>query len=88
MRTLHPRGRDVTGRLVELDPDLAGIARLASAPGLEVMQGDAGTTAAFAGSVPVDVLPLCGIFGNVEDNEVERTLRAVPSLLAHSGTVL
>jgi len=88
LRTLHPRGRDVTGRLVELDPDLAGIARLASAPGLEVMQGDAGTTAAFAGSVPVDVLPLCGIFGNVEDNEVERTLRAVPSLLAHSGTVL
>ena len=84
----HPRGRDVTGRLVELHPDLADIARRASPPGLEVMQGDAGTTAAFAGAVPVDVLLLCGIFGNVEDDDVERTIRAVPSLLAHGGTVL
>jgi len=84
----HARGRDVTGRLVELDPDLADIARRASPPGLEVMQGDAGTTAAFAGAVPVDVLLLCGIFGNVEDDDVERTVRAVPSLLAHGGTVL
>jgi hypothetical protein len=52
------------------------------------MQGDAGTTAAFAEVVPVDVLLLCGIFGNVEDDDVERTVRAVPSLLAHGGTVL
>lgn len=84
----HPRGRDVTGRLVELDPDLADIARRAAPPRLEVRQGDAGTTAAFAGAVPVDVLLLCGIFGNVEDDDVERTVRAVPSLLAHGGTVL
>ena len=84
----HPRGRDVTGRLVELDPDLADNARRAAPPGLEVMHGDAGTTAAFAEAVPVDILLLCGIFGNVEDDDVERTVRAVPSLLAHGGTVL
>ena len=52
------------------------------------MRGDAGTTAAFAGAVPVDVLLLGGIFGNVKDDDVERTVRAVPSLLADNGTVL
>ena len=48
----------------------------------------AGTATAFAEAVPVNLLLLCGILGNVEDDDVERTLRAVPSLLAHGGTVL
>jgi len=51
---------------------LANAARLNAPPGLEVMQGDAGTTTACAGAVPVDVLLLCGIFGNVEVDDVER----------------
>ncbi len=84
----HPRGSEVTGRLVELDPDLAEVARRAAPPGLEVAQGDAGTTTACAGAVPVEVLLLCGIFGNVEDHDVERTVRAVPSLMAGGGSVL
>ena len=84
----HPRGADVTGRLVELDPRNVAVAREAAPDRIEVVEGDAGAASAADGAVPADVLLLCGIFGNVEDADVERTLRAVPQLLATGGTVL
>jgi hypothetical protein len=84
----HPRGRDVTGRLVELDPVLSGAARAAAPPSIEVRTADAGTTAAFAGAVPADLLLLCGIFGNVGDEDVARTVAVVPAILATGGTVI
>jgi hypothetical protein len=83
----HPRGTDVRARLVEIDVRLCAVARAAAPAGVEVVQGDAGS-AAFAGAVPVDVLMLCGIFGNTSDTDVERTVSAVPSLLATGGTVI
>ncbi|WP_214402059.1 hypothetical protein, partial [Pseudonocardia lacus] len=49
---------------------------------------DAGTTAAAVGVAPVDLLLLCGIFGNVPDEDVARTAAAVPALLAPGGTVV
>jgi hypothetical protein len=84
----HPRGPDVTGRLVELDPVLSGAARAAAPASIEVRTADAGTTQACAGAVPADLLLLCGIFGNVGDEDVARTAAAVPSLLASGGTVI
>lgn len=84
----HARGGDVLGRLVELDPDLAEVARAAAPPGIEVLHADAGTTAAYAGAVPADVLLLCGVFGNIDHHDVKRTVHAVPSLLAEGGTVV
>jgi hypothetical protein len=84
----HPRGGDVRGRLVELDPQLAAVARAAAPPSVEVLVADAGTTEAYDGAVPADLLLLCGIFGNVPDEDVERTAAAVPSLLATGGTVV
>jgi hypothetical protein len=84
----HPRGRDVRGRLVELDPGLAAAARAAAPPSIEVLTADAGDPAACAGAVPADLLLLCGIFGNVPDEDIQRTAAAVPSLLATGGTVI
>lgn len=84
----HPRGADVAGRLVELDPDLCGAARSAAPASVEVVEGDAGTTAACRGAVPADVLLLCGIFGNVSDEDIARTIAAVPALLGTGGTVV
>ena len=86
--TAHPRGGDVTGRLVELDPDLCAAARSAAPPGIEVVQGDAGTTTACIGAAPAEVLLLCGIFGNISDEDVAGTVAAVPSLLVTGGTVV
>jgi hypothetical protein len=84
----HPRGGDVVGRLVELDPDLSAAARTAAPTSVEVLRADAGDTSACAGATPADLLLLCGIFGNVSDDDVRRTVAAVPALLAMGGTVI
>jgi hypothetical protein len=66
----HARAADLTGCLVELDQALAAAARENLAPlgsGLEVRAADAGDPATWADAVPVDLLLLCGIFGNVAD---------------------
>lgn len=79
---------DVTGVLVELDPELAARARDEAPPGIEVRTADAGTTASYADAGPVDVLLQCGVFGNVTDEGVARTVAATPSLLRSGGHVV
>ncbi len=84
--------RDVTGRLVELDPELAVRARRHAADlglaQLEVVVGDAGTTAAFRGATPADLVLACGVLGNMSDADVERTVRALPMLSAPGSTLI
>ncbi len=83
---------EVAGVLVELDPELAAAARTTAAElgltGLEVRTMDAGDTACAAGAVPADVVMACGIFGNITDADVERTISMLPSLLAPQGAVI
>ena len=38
--------------------------------------------------LPVDLLLLCGIFGNVPDEDIRRIVAAVPLLLAPGGIVI
>jgi hypothetical protein len=57
-------------------------------PTIAVVCGDAGTTTAHLGAVPADLLLLCGIFGNVPDDDIRTTVAAVPALLAAGGTVV
>jgi Putative methyltransferase len=88
----HPRGRDVTARLVELDPRNAATAREAAAaaglPGVEVVTGDAALTDAYAGLVPADLVLACGVFGNITDEDIERTIGCCAQLCASGGTVV
>lgn len=87
----HPRAGDVDGMLVEADPTLAAraTANLAAvAPGLSVRCADAGDLASFAGLPPVDVLLLCGIFGNVAPADIGTTIAAVPALARPGAAVL
>jgi len=87
----HPRRGDVVVRLVEVDAVLAGEARRRlDAAGIagQVVTGDAGHSAVLADIVPVDVLLLCGIFGNVPEEDVFRTVAAVPMLCRTGATVL
>jgi hypothetical protein len=78
--------------LVELDPGLASAAqRRADDAGLtqvDVRHGDAGRTSTYADAVPADLLLLCGIFGNIDDEDVRRTVLAVPQLVAANGTIV
>ena len=89
--TDHPRRLDVSARLVELDPELASRARARAAemsPAVEVVTGDASITTAFAGAVPADVVLVCGVFGNISDQDIHRTVDQLPSLCAPNATVI
>lgn len=84
----HPRAADVRGRLVELDPELASRAAAKAPPGITVECADAGVTDSFAGAVPADLVLACGVFGNISDEDVEATVRALPAFCAPNATVL
>jgi hypothetical protein len=82
----------VRGRLVELDPTLAGRARdaitAARLDGLEVREGDAGASTAYEGATPADLVLVCGVFGNISDDDIRRTVRTLPTLCAAGATVI
>lgn len=84
-------GRDVEAVLVELDPTLADAARHRAAERdvpVTVRNVNAGLSSSFADHAPASVLLLCGIFGNISDADIDRTIRAVPSFLAQDAVVI
>lgn len=88
----HPRRDDIRGCLIELDPANAAVARAglrdAGLDAIDVLVADAGRTDSAGDAVPADVVMLCGIFGNITEADIERTVRAVPTLCAAGATVL
>jgi hypothetical protein len=88
----HPRRRDVRARLVELDArntavaeEAAGAARL---PGVEVVTADASLTDHYRDVVPADLVLVCGVFGNITDEDIERTVGVCAQLCRTGGTVI
>jgi hypothetical protein len=88
----HPRREDVCALLVELDPLLAAQARRsaedAGLTGVDVVQGDAASCAAYADLVPADLVLVCGVFGNISDADIRHTVANLPRLCRTGGTVL
>ena len=84
----HPRAGDVSGRLVELNPQLAERARAAAPSSIEVLCADAGNSDAYAGAVPVDLLLCCGVFGNITEADIQNTIQAWPMFCAPGATVI
>ncbi len=88
----HPRRDEVRAVLVELDPRNAAAARRAAAQAglsqVEVREADAGTAASFADALPAGVLLLCGIFGNVSDGDIRRTVEASAAMCQPGATVI
>jgi hypothetical protein len=83
--------RDVDACAVELDPGLAQAARRSAEEAgvrLEVRTGDASDPMTYDDWLPVDVLMLVGVLGNISDADGETTVRAAASMLAPGGTVL
>lgn len=78
--------------LVELDAELAAHATASAASAgvrrLTVRVADASLPVSFADALPVDLLLLCGIFGNVSQPDIRRTISAVPTMLAPGGLVI
>lgn len=75
--------------LVEQDPVLAGRAADAAAGaglgGVHVRCADAGDPSVFVDWLPVDLIMLCGIFGNVSQHDVRTTITSLPALVAPDG---
>ncbi|WP_031518267.1 methyltransferase domain-containing protein [Streptomyces sp. NRRL F-5123] len=90
--TGHPRAADARVRLVELDPRNVEAAReAAAAAGLEhfeAIAGDAADTAHLAGAVPADIALVCGLFGNISDSDIERTVDHCTELVRDGGAVI
>jgi len=88
----HPRRDDVTARLVELDPDIAAKGRAAAEHAgltrVQVVTGDAASVSAYADLAPADIVLACGIFGNVSDEDIQRTIIGLRQLAKPGATVL
>jgi predicted O-methyltransferase YrrM len=88
----HPRRADVRALLVELDPRNAALAssaaRAAGLDGVEVLIEDAARTAVYAPVVPVDLALVCGVFGNIPEEHIHRTIGQLPRLLRPGGHVI
>ena len=88
----HPRRDRVRARLIELDSPNADLARAfgrAADLGLvEVVTADASATNAYLGAVPADLVLMCGVFGNISDEDVETTVRLLPEFCAPEAIVV
>ena len=84
----------VTALLVEDDVKLAARARelaeVSRARGarVEVRQADAADSDSYVDATPADLVLLCGIFGNITDEDVRRTIEAAPQLCAPGADVI
>lgn len=88
----HPRRHDVTARLVELDPRNAARARedasVLGLDGIEAVVGDAALTDHYTDLAPAQLVLLCGLFGNITDEDIERTVSYGSRLCATGGTLI
>lgn len=88
----HPRRSSIRGRLVEREPRNVEIAAAsveeAGLTSVEVIRGDASLVASFEGAVPADVILACGVFGNISDHDIARTIEHLPMLCAEGASVV
>ena len=69
-------------------PELASKAAANAPGGIDVVCADAGLSDPYMGAVPADVVLMCGVFGNITDQDVERTVQALPMLCRRDATVI
>ncbi len=81
----------VTGVLIEIDPTNVAIARRRIAHlavELSVIEADAGTTDAYAGLIPADLVILSGIMGNISAADIEHLVNVSPGFCAPAATII
>jgi hypothetical protein len=87
-----PDADRVTAHLIEKDPRLVADARAAiqraGLRSVSVACADAGTTDAYLGHGPADLVLACGVFGNITDRDVERMVRSLPRLCRAGALVI
>ncbi|MFI6161264.1 SAM-dependent methyltransferase [Micromonospora haikouensis] len=82
----------VRATLLEYDPGNVAAARAAAAgaglANVDIRRADAGRLSSYAQAVPADLVLMAGVFGNVDDHDVRRTVAALPQLCAAGATVI
>src|SRR5215475_14044643 len=80
----HHMRSQTTAVLVEFDSRNVEIAkadakerRLAN---VRVVEGDAALTDTYVGSIPANIIVACGIFGNISDDDIRKTIETLPTL--------
>jgi hypothetical protein len=63
-------------------------ARSAGLHGIEVLAADAALLDHYDGMAPADVVLICGVFGNIADPDIERTINACTQLCKSGGRVI
>ena len=88
----HPRAKEIEARLIELEPQLVASGRESVARlglrGIVFVKDDASNTRSYVGAVPADLVLACGIFGNIMDEDVKRTIDHLPELCAGGAVVI
>lgn len=88
----HPRGRSVRATLVEQELRLVEAARRRAAAGglvgVDVVAADAALTDVYSDAVPADLVLACGIFGNISDDDVRRTIDVLPCFCRRGATLI
>ncbi|RAO03697.1 hypothetical protein GAR05_00677 [Micromonospora saelicesensis] len=82
----------VHGTLLEYDAGNVTAAQAAAdqagLSNIVIRQADAGQLSSYLGAAPADLVLMVGVFGNISDADVERTVAALPRLCAESATVI
>jgi len=88
----HPRRDDVRARLVELDgrntARAASAARAAGLHRVDVVTADAALTDHYRDLVPADLVLVCGLFGNIADDDIARTIDTCACLCRTGGAIV
>jgi hypothetical protein len=88
----YPDAARIRARLVELDGRNVAVLRERAARAglthLEIVQGDAADTTLYKGIVPADLVLVCGVFGNISDADIWRTIGALPQMTKGGGSVI
>jgi len=88
-----PADRRPRVTLVEAHPQLTSAASATVradelAGSVAVITGDAGDASLWKPEVPVDLLMLCGIFGNISETDIRATIAAAAVMVTGHGTVI
>ena len=82
----------VHATLIESDPRNVDAARTAATAArlanVEVRQADAGDLTSYRDAAPADLVLMAGVFGNISDRHVQRTISALPHLCRPEATVI
>lgn len=84
--------KHITGRLLESEPRLVEQARDVATnerlDGVEVACCDAARPENYTGAIPAHLVVMCGVFGNISDDDVERLIAALPAMCAERANVV